>query len=437
MDYSGRVNFTRIPVIIRRWAVPALTALFILVGCSSDEDSNRTGVTTIIFKHGKIAGDPQMLADIIDQFEAENPNIRVKEEALPASTDEQHQFYVINLGAGSMDFDVLSVDVIWVTEFARAGWLRDISHLIPEAARDSFFSGPIEAVTYQGDLFAVPWYIDAGLLYYRRDLLEKHGFAIPQTWDNLISTAQAIMAKEDDLYGFIWQGKQYEGLVCNALEFMWSYGGDVLKDGKVAINSPGNVAALQLMRDLIVEYHVSPELVTTIVEEPSRHIFGNGRALFLRNWPYAWNIFQADGSLVRGKIGVSRLPAAPGHESASTLGGWQLGVNSKARHPEAAEKLIEFLTSARIQKRLALTVGYKPTRKSLYIDDELLDAQPFFGMLYDVFTHARPRPPSPDYMRITQILQSEFSAVVAGIKSPVEALEDAQEQLTRVLQAGE
>jgi len=427
----------RILSFIRRGTVLSLMALFIFVGCSSERESDGNGVTTIVFKHGKIAGDPQMLADIITQFEAENPGIRVKEEALPASTDEQHQFYVINLGAGSTDFDVLSMDVIWVAEFARAGWLRDVSHLIPEAARDSFFSGPIEAVTYRGSLYAVPWYIDAGLLYYRRDLLQKHGYAVPQTWDDLIASARAIMAKEDDLYGFIWQGKQYEGLVCNALEFMWSHGGEVLKDGRVAINSPENVAALQLMRDLIVKHHVSPELVTTIIEEPSRHIFGNGRALFLRNWPYAWNIFQAEGSLVQGKIGVSRLPAAPGYEFASTLGGWQLGVNSKARHPEAAEKLIKFLTAPRIQKRLALTIGYKPTRKSLYDDVELLDAQPFFGMLYDVFTHARPRPPSPDYMRITQILQPEFSAVVAGIKSPTEALEDAQEQLTRVLQAGE
>jgi len=252
----------------------------------------------------------------------------------------------------------------------------------------------------------------------------------------LVRVAQAVTAQEDDLYGFIWQGKQYEGLVCNVLEYLWSYGGEVIKDGKVVLHCPQNVEALQFMRDLIAKYQVSPELVTTMIEEPTRHIFGNGRALFLRNWPYAWNIFQGEGSAVRGKIGVCKLPAAEGCVSASTLGGWQLGVNRQSKHPIIAEKFVEFMTSPRIQKRLALTVGYKPTRIALYDDAELLHAQPFFGMLHQVFTHARPRPPSPYYMMMTQILQPEFSAVVAGMKTPDEALRSAQEQIARILETG-
>ncbi len=393
--------------------------------------------TTVVFKHGKIAGDPALFQELLDEFERQNPDIDLRDEALPASTDEQHQFYVINLEGKGPEFDVLSMDVIWVPEFARAGWLRDLSHLVPEPQREEFFPGPMQAVTYREKLWAVPWYIDAGLLYYRKDLLEKHGFEPPRTWAELISISKAITAKEPDTYGFIWQGKQYEGLVCNVLEYMWSNRGNVLREGRPVLASPENIEALGFMRDLIVRHKVTPELVTTAIEEPTRHIFGNGNAVFLRNWPYAWNIFEKEGSAIKGKVGVSVLPAFEGGEHAATLGGWQLGINRYSRNPEAAERLVRFLTSPSAQKTLALTIGYKPTRKSLYEDRELRAEQPFIAGLYDVFMHARPRPVSPYYMMMTQAMQPEFSAAISGMKTPEEALRDAQKELKRIMETAE
>jgi multiple sugar transport system substrate-binding protein len=390
---------------------------------------------TLVFKHGKIAGDPELFRQLLDSFEKENPGITVRDETLPASTDEQHQFYAINLEGKSADFDVLSMDVIWVPEFARAGWLRDLTNILPEGKRKDFFPGPMEAVTYMNNVYAIPWYIDAGVLYYRKDLLDKYKLAPPKTWQELVKTAQYITSKEKGMYGFIWQGKQYEGLVCNVLEYIWSNGGDVLKDGRSVINSPENIQALGFMRDLITKYRVTPDLVTTSIEEPTRHIFGDGKAVFLRNWPYAWNIFENEGSFIKGKVGVSTLPSFSGHESASTLGGWQLGINKYSKHPEAAEKLIRFLTSADSQKRLALTIGYKPTLKSLYNDKDLISEQPFTASLYYVFMQARPRPVSPYYMSMTQVMQSEFSAAISGIKTPKEALDSAQKQLVHIIES--
>ena len=403
----------------------------------SDKRKEVSGIVTLVFKHGKIAGDAAPFRRLLDRFEMENPGIKVKDETLPASTDEQHQFYVINLEGKSSDFDVLSMDVIWVPEFARAGWLGDLSRLLPEAEREEFFPGPMRAVTHKEKVYAVPWYIDAGLLYYRRDLLEKYGLKPPATWPELVEIAQYITKREDGIYGYIWQGKQYEGLVCNVLEYIWGNGGDVLDDGEIVINSPENVQALRFMRNMIAEYGITPPLVTTAIEEPTRHIFGSGRALFMRNWPYAWNIFEREGSPVRGKIGVAPLPSFPGKDSASTLGGWQLGVNRHSRNPEAAERLIKFLTSPDAQKTLALTVGYKPTRKSLYNDEDLMREQPFITGLYDVFMKARPRPVSPYYMMMTQVMQPEFSAAVSGIKTPEEALGSAQKLMEHILEAEE
>jgi len=408
-----------------------LTLIF--SGCKRAVTEKEAGITTIVFKHGKIAGDPQALLDIIADFEEQNPDIKVIDEPLPASTDEQHQFYVINLEGRTQDFDVLSMDVIWVPEFARAGWLRDISSALPEEQRIEFFKGPMDAVVYNEKVYAIPWYIDAGVLYYRKDLLQEYGFYPPQTWDELVKTAKVITAKEKDLYGFIWQGKQYEGLVCNVLEYFWGNGGNVLQDGKVVIKSTENGEALKFIHDLIFKYRVSPELVLTSIEEPTRHIFGNGKALFMRNWPYAWNIFNKEGSPVRGKVGVSVLPYFKGHRTASTLGGWQLGINKFSKHPEAAEKFIKYLTSPYAQKKLAITVGYKPTRKSLYKDEDLLREQPFIVGLYEVFLNARPRPVSPYYMAMTQIMQPEFSAAISGMKSPEKALETIEEGIKKVI----
>ena len=414
-----------------------LGAAWFLLGCSTpDEVKGKAGVVKVVFKHGKIAGSPGSFRSLLKRFEEENPGIIVKDETLPSSTDQQHQFYVISLEGRSAEFDVLSMDVIWVQEFARAGWIRDLSHLLPPEEREQFFPGPIGAVTFEGTVYAVPWYIDAGLLYYRKDLLDKYNFDPPRIWEDLVVISKTILKGEGDpnLRGFVWQGKQYEGLICNVLEYIWSAGGDVLnKDGKVNLDSDQAQVALAFMRDLIVRYGVSPQMVTTADEEATRRIFGEGRAIFLRNWPYAWNLFDREGSKVRGKVGVAPLPSFPGFSSAATLGGWQLGINRYSRHPKEAEALIQFLTSPEIQRWMALEIGYKPTRKALYQDERLLAAQPFITGLYGVFLSAKPRPVSPYYLMLSQMMQPEFSAVLVGLKSPEKALQDAQLQMDHIL----
>lgn len=406
---------------------------------ASQEKPRETGPVTIVFKHGKIAGDPEIFRSLLRRFEDEHPGILIKDETLPASTDQQHQFYVISLEGRSSEFDVLSMDVIWVQEFARAGWIRDLSHLLPAEERDGFFPGPMAAVTYDETVYAIPWYIDAGLLYYRKDLLKKYSLGPPRTWDELVQTARTILDAEEDpqLRGFVWQGKQYEGLICNVLEYVWSAGGRVLNDqGRVILAGEAGERALTFMRDLIERHGISPAMVTTADEEATRRIFGEGRAVFLRNWPYAWNLFEKPGSRIQGKVGVTTLPSFAGHSTAATLGGWQLGINRYSLHPEASEAFIRYMTSPAIQLEMAIRIGYKPPRKSLYRDPDLMAAQPFITGLYDVFLSARPRPVSPYYLMLSQIMQSEFSAALVGLKPPAKALADAQVQMNRILSGG-
>ncbi|HEY4644004.1 MAG TPA: ABC transporter substrate-binding protein [Bacteroidota bacterium] len=415
-----------------------LVLLWPLFGCGRSGENRPGGegsaVTTVVFKHFRIP-QGEFLTKLLRDFEREHPNIRVKEETLPTSSDEQHQFYVTNLEARSPEFDVFGIDVIWVQEFARAGWLEDVSPAFSAEELDNFLPAPRTACTFSDTLYAAPWYVDAGVLYYRKDLLAKYAFDPPGTFDELVHSSQVILEGErnPELRGFIWQGKQYEGLVCNVLEFIWSNRGDVITDGRVTVDSPQCVEALRFIRDLIVRYKVSPEMVLTGMEESTRHLFGAGKAIYMRNWPYAWNLFQDEGSSVRGKVGVIAMPHFEGGESAATLGGWQLGVNRYSRKKEAAVALVKFLSRYESQKYVVLTMGFKPSRLDVYDDPDVLREQPFIADLKSVLLKARPRPVTPYYLMISQILQSEFSAALSGIRSPERSLSEAQKQVSRIL----
>jgi multiple sugar transport system substrate-binding protein len=369
----------------------------------------------VVFRHPKLFGDPAPLDALIAGFERES-GLRVRREVLPASSDEQHLFYAVNLQARSQEFDVLALDTIWVAEFAQAGWLRDLSHLLSHDSRADLFPGPLASATWRGRVYALPWFADAGLLYYRADLLAQHGLSPPDTWADLVAAARAVTRAQRGLHGFVWQGKQYEGLVCNALEFVWSHGGTLEKE-----QADAAARGLAFMRALVSE-GVTPPYVTTLTEEPARVIFGRGDALFLRNWPYAWRLLEREGSPVRGRVGVSVLPHAPGQSPAATLGGWQLGVNAFSARPEAAERLAAFLAAPAAQKAMATAYGYSPPRRSLYHDAELAAAQPFLARLRGVLEAARPRPVSPHYVALSQTLQAEFSAVLAGLRPAETAL---------------
>ena len=273
------------------------------------------------------------------------------------------------------------------------------------------------------------------MLFYRKDLLEKYTIAVPRTWDQLVRAAQEITRLEKDLYGFLWQGKQYEGLVCNVLEFVWGNGGDVLTQDRLVIESEENREALAFMRDLITTFKVTPSLVFNDTEEQTRRLFALGKALFMRNWPYAWQTFASKSSPLAGKVGMAPLPSFEGHESASTLGGWQLGVNRFSKRPQAAERLVRYLTSPETQKRVALEIGFKPARKPVYQDLELQGKDPFLVSLYEIFLKARPRPVSPYYLMMTQVMQPEFSAILSGIKTVEAGLHSARRQIEHILEA--
>ncbi len=421
----------------RLFLLNAALLLGVLSGaCARNQVSGPGGPVTLVFKHAK---HPRyaFLTQVVREFEAENPQIRIREEILPASTDEQHQFYVINLAAGANDFDVLDMDVIWVPEFARAGWLEELTSHVSAAELEPLNPAAVRADWLEKRLFAVPWFVDAGVLYYRKDLLSKYGFGPPTTYPELVEISHKILGEERDprLSGFLWQGMQYEGLVCAALEFIRGNGGDLLHgDGQPALSEPATLEALHFMSDLIRADNVTPPLVTTLNEEAARNIFQSGRAIFMRNWPYAWQLLSQPNSPVAGRVGIAMVPHFPGHASAPTLGGFHLGVNTHSRHKSEATAFVRFMIRYRVQKEILLNVGVLPAHRNVYSDPEVRQALPFLADLLPALERVQPRPVTSYYLMISQILQPELSAVVAGIRSPERAMRSAGQQITHLLE---
>jgi multiple sugar transport system substrate-binding protein len=417
------------------WAALVLAAVLALGGCAERPDGG--GPVTLVFKHAKILGPADPIPGLLREFERRHPGVRVRSEPLTWTSDEQHQFYVINLEGATPTFDVLMLDVIWVPEFARAGWLLDLAPWVPREELAPHFPAAVAAATWGGGVWAMPWNTNTGLLYYRADLLDRHGLAPPRTWDELVEQAERIRAGERDgrLDGILWQGKQYEGLVCNVLEHFWARGARLLGDDGRVLPEPERAAeALAFMRGLI-ERGVSPGWVTAGDEELTRRPFGDGRAVFLRSWPYALDLFEQPGSPVRGRVGIAPLPgSAGGGAGAGATGGFHLGVNRRTRHRDAAVALVRFLAGEPAQRALtAAGVALYPTRMALYHDPAIVRARPQMPRLHDLALAARPRPVTPAYLMLSTTVQPEFSAALVAVKTPRQALDHARRRLDYML----
>jgi multiple sugar transport system substrate-binding protein len=409
--------------------------LLTLVGCTGGQ---RESGPVVVFKYARILGSADPLPALLRSFEAAHPGVRVQGEALPWTSDDQHQFYVINLEGRSPGFDVMMLDCIWVPEFARAGWLLDLTTRVGPDELAPYFSSTVASATYGGRVWALPWNFNVGLLYYRADLLAKYGFRPPDTYEELIEQVRRIRAGERDpkLDGYVWQGKQYEGLVVNVLEAFWAHGARLLADDGAIFPDPARAAdALRFLRGLI-ETGVSPAWTTAADEELSRRAFGDGHAIFLRNWPYALDLFQGRDSTVRGKVALAPLPGrARGERGIGSTGGAHLGVSRQSRHPDLAVALARHLTTESAQRAIALGAALSPTRQALYRDPELVRERPAMPQLQALALAGRPRPVTPYYLLLSATVQPEFSAALVGVKPPERAIADARARLRYFLEA--
>ncbi|PDT34085.1 ABC transporter substrate-binding protein [Rhizobium sp. M10] len=368
-------------------------------------------------------------------FEKETGN-QVKLVTMPSSSSEQFSQYRLWLAAGNKDIDVYQTDVIWAPQLA------DQFIDLKEATKDvagQFFPSIIASQTVNGRLVALPLFTDAPALFYRKDLLEKYGKQPPKTWDEMAATAKEVQDKErqagqKDLWGYVFQGNSYEGLTCNALEWVKSSGGGqiVEPDGTISINNEKAAAALDRAKSWIGT--ISPPGVLAYQEEESRGVWQTGNAVFMRNWPYAYSLGNGADSAVKGKFDVMTLPvAAAGDKPSSTLGGWNLAVSKYSEKQDAAIALVKFLASKDVQKARAVELSNLPTLTDLYDDKDIAAAQPFMPNWKPIFQDAVPRPSATAKVKYNEVSSKFWTAAhntLSGSGSAAENLELLEADLT-------
>lgn len=408
----------------------------LIVSCGGQKERH------LVFTVGGAPAEIDFWEELVDEFSAES-GIEITLNRQPTDTDQRRQGLVIALKAESRDPDIFLMDVAWVAQMAASGWLLDLEQIRPDVdfSLAPFYRNIIElADRYNGKLIALPVYVDGGLLYYRADLLDRYGYETPpQTWQELIEQAVRIQAgmqdEQEDFYGYIWQGAQYEGLICNFLEVSVSGGGGIVNQaGEIEIFTEANLKALKLMRSMISEHEISPpNTYTEFTEEEVRVLFQQGKALFERNWPYAYKLHRAESSAVNDKFAIAPLPHFEGGRSVAALGGWHIGISRFCDLPKQAWEFVRFVTSYETQKKLALNLGWNPGRRDVYDDQEVLDQLPHFAQLRGIFENSCPRPTLPYYTQVSEVMQRYLNSALAGEMTARDALRKADEEVETIV----
>ncbi|MBF6594994.1 MAG: ABC transporter substrate-binding protein [Thermaceae bacterium] len=411
-----------------KWLAGALT-LMLAGGVASAQGA------TITIACGAVGQELQLCKQETEAWAKKTGNT-VKVLETPQLTNNRLALYQQNLSAGNSDIDIYQIDVIHPGILG--SFFIDLRPLIPAADISVQNQGIIANNTYDGKLIAMPWFTDGGVLYYRTDLLKKYGFKEPPTtWAQMFLMAKVIQAGErkanPNFYGFVYQGNAYEGLTCDALEWIASYGGGTIVDdkGNVTINNPKAIEALNFIAQNSKQ--VSPPGVTTYDEEAARGVFQSGNAAFMRNWPYAYSLGESAGSAVKGKLAVAPLPHGPGGQSVGTLGGWQLAVSKFSKHQKEAADLVAYLSSEAVQKQRAIEGSFQPTIPALYKDPEVLKAVPFFKDISGRVPVARPSTVTgAKYNQVSTAFWNAVHSVLTGQMDGKAALSGLATQLNQI-----
>lgn len=371
---------------------------------------------------------------IVENFEAKHPGIKINIIEGPNAANLLEDLYTSAFILGDSPYDLVNMDVVWTPKFAAAGWLLDLTDKISPEELTAFSEKDVEGRRYEGKLYGIPMRSDVGMLYYREDLLKEAGFEAPETFADLIKISQALQKQNKAPWGYLWQGKQYEGLVAMFVEVLQGHGGFWVnpENLEVGLDKPETIQAINFLKQT-VEDGISPSGVTTYQEEETRRPFQSGKAVFLRNWPYVWSLANADNSPIKGKIAIKPMLANPDNQGGACLGGWALGISKSSKHPKEAWEAIKYFTSEEAQRNFVLEAGFVPTRTSLFTDPKIVNKYPHYPKLSEVVKQAVLRPPIAQYAQASDILQRYLSAALTNRMTPEAAMNAAANETRQLL----
>ena len=368
--------------------------------------------------------------DLVEKFNSEyQGKVKLKTIRGPRDTESLSDLAISNMLLGETTFDALLVDVTWLPKYAETGWLSDLDKWITNEDLNLLAQGARLGNKYKDRLYRWPLVSSMGLLYWRTDLMDKP----PTTPLELIEISKNLIREGKVKNGYSWQGRQYEGLSCVFLEVLEGFGGQWLdKDGNVGLDNPEALKAVNWMRSLIEE-GVSPKAVTNFSEPEALQAFKQGQTAFMRNWPYAWSELQKPDSPVKGKVGISKNVALNRSMSTSTLGSWGFSMLKSTSNPEETMLAIKYLTNEDSQVQLFKKYGYTPTISALFKNKELQKLSPILYQLEEALESTKPRPMTPFYAQISDVLQRQLSTVLTSNVSIEKAMKIAQSNTYQIL----
>ncbi|MEV7968079.1 ABC transporter substrate-binding protein [Sphaerisporangium sp. NPDC088356] len=416
---------------MRRLA-PLLLAALLLSGCAGlgERDEVQSGGTDgtgpMTFATGRDT--TGYIQPLIDRWNRAHPKEQVTLLELPEAADEQRAQMVANLQARSERYDVLGLDVVWTAEFADAGWIVPLDRsMFP---LDKFLQPVVDTALYQGKLYAVPYTSNAGLLYYRKDILSAEHLKPPRTWAELRDQATRL-GRKYKLEGYAGQFLPYEGLTVNYAEAVQSAGGQILSpDGtRVTLDLGSAKTGLDFLVDGLRQGWI-PQDALTFKEEESRLAFQQGELLFARNWPHAYG--PATRSAIAGKFAVTRLPGLTGPGS-STLGGLNLAISAYSKHQKSALEFIRYFTGLENERSVLTDGSFPPVWSELYDDPALIKRYPYLPVLKQSIMSARPRPVSSKYDQVSLVISSAVSDALNLRKPSDETVASLKQELSEIL----
>lgn len=394
---------------------------------------------------------------LIEQFENTHKNIKIsldKSGEKPLDGSDQLKTALISGFEEKKPYDLLYLDIIWVSEFASQGWLMDLTQEFPSKdLKKEFLVNEVENGCYggknceNGKLYRVPFRTDIGLLYYRKDLLEQAQMKPPKTFEELTTLSKSLQdklrEKENDSWGYLWPGKG-EALIAMFIEVLHGYGGYWIKDEQVGLNQQEAINAVSFLRNSI--NNISPFHYGNLLEKDIINTFIAGKAVFLRSWPNDWAKAHESKSKVNGKIGIIPMVHAKDKTSSGLCkGGWGFGVARETKHRNEAIKAIKFFTSSPIQHQLTLSYGSVPSRRRLFFDPQIVTRFRHYPQLLNWMDSEKKdnewiaRPRIPQYTAASCILRKHLNKALdpnndeeAVKKIMDEAAQETQKLLNKV-----
>ncbi|MFD8863749.1 ABC transporter substrate-binding protein [Streptomyces sp. NPDC059590] len=365
----------------------------------------------------------------LDRWNRLHPKEQVSFIQLPTDADSQRREMIQNAETKSDAYTVLSLDVVWTSEFAAHRWIEKLPE--NQFPLRKMLKPVVETAEYRGALYAVPFSSDGGLLYYRADLLKKAGIAgPPTTWSRMKADCAKVkrLPEAKDMSCYAGQFRKYEGLTVNFSEAVQSAGGVVTDaGGKPDVDTPEAKKGLDFLVGSFKDGTI-PKEALTYQEEGSRRAFQSGKLIFLRNWPYVYSL--ARKSNVAGKFAVAPLPGLNGPGS-SSLGGHNLALSSFARNKATAMDFMKFFTSQDSARTFLKDAAFAPPYAALYDDASLTKEYPYLRVLKQSIETAVPRPRVVRYGEVTSAIQQQAYAALTGVKSSEQALRTLQQDLRR------